>query len=129
MEYLVQIVLFIVIALLLKELFLDDLFSKQEKAPEKNYDDGGTYIVVEKKEHDFFGDKLAKNNPDKFHANVTEKRQQLDDGKIVGVNAAEAFYLLRNQKQQNLLVSEDGIMHWKDLKNAELNSKSCRIAL
>lgn len=74
-----------------------------------------------KKKQDFFGDKLAKNNPDKFHANVTEKRQQLDDGKIVGVNAAEAFYLLRNQKQQNLLVSEDGIMHWKDLKNAELN--------
>lgn len=75
-------------------------------------------ILTKKNEPDFYGTNLLKSDPENFMRKLEQKKQQLAKGESVGVNAAEAFYLIRNSAHKDLIVGEDGTINMKDLNNS-----------
>lgn len=74
-------------------------------------------VLPKKNSPDFYGTDLLRDDPQNFLKKLEHKKQQLANGESVGVNAAEAFYLIRNNAHKDLIVGEDGTINMKDLHN------------
>jgi hypothetical protein len=60
---------------------------------------------------DFYGLKAEEKDPEKFHANVARLQKKLENGEEVPVDAATAFYLMRNIQHHDLIVGETGTIN------------------
>lgn len=60
---------------------------------------------------DFYGIKAAESDPESFKTNVMILQEKLERGEEVPVDAAKAFYLMRNIQHHDLIVGEKGTIN------------------
>lgn len=60
--------------------------------------------------NDFYGLHKMRNNEKAFLKDVDEKEKILENGGQIGVNAAEALFLMRNNRHSDMVISEDGLL-------------------
>lgn len=70
-------------------------------------------IEAEKIKKSFTGTTEFENDPIKFFEELKETQKKLDNGEQVGVDAAQAFFLIRNYAHHDLITGEDGIIRLK----------------
>jgi len=67
---------------------------------------------------DFYGLRAEKENPELFKKIIEQKNNLLEKGNEIPVNAAEAFYLMRNIQHHNMIVGENGTVNLNVLKDS-----------
>jgi len=67
---------------------------------------------------DFYGLRAEKENPELFKKIIEQKNKRLEKGNEIPVNAAEAFYLMRNIQHHNMIVGENGTVNLNVLKDS-----------
>lgn len=109
------LIVYVVIFLIIKPEMELQALQKRAAAQKKE-----TAVLPKGNAPDFYGTDLMRNDPEKFLRKVEQKKQQLAKGESIGVNAAEAFYLIRNSRHKDLIVGEDGTVNMKYLENSDL---------
>ena len=92
---------------------------RKRKARKENKELIDVPIKNKMQELDFYGVNKLQANPDKFLLSVEEKKQRMERGEEIAVDAMEAFTLIRNSKHHNLIVGEDGKINFRKIKTAE----------
>lgn len=93
------------------------LRKKIKASEEKKRNSISPSVKKKKDEVDFLGTELLKNDPKKFLQNVEQNREKLKRGEMIGVDAAQAFFLIRTSSHNGMIVSEDGTINMKDLSD------------
>lgn len=119
MEVLGYLFIFLVIAFTAKSIFSTS-GTKRGSGVKGELMDG----PIKKNEvHDLYGTKKYQNEPDKFFTELVENQKKLDKGEDVGVEAAQAFFLIRNANSHNLVVGRDGKVNLKKMLSDEEKQK------
>lgn len=99
------------------------LRKKIKASEEKKRNSISPSVKKKKDEVDFLGTELLKSDPKKFLQNVERNREKLKRGEMIGVDAAQAFFLIRTSAHNGMIVSEDGTINMKDLSDlTDINS-------
>lgn len=111
------------VAFVLKKMVIDPEIELRNliKAKEKEKEDQKKFAAKKrnKQESDFYGIDKMREQPSAFLQTVEETRKRLNAGEDVGVDAATAFYLIRNYKHSGLIAGEDGVINLRTLENVD----------
>lgn len=98
------------------------LIESNHKRRTKKIDDINNNVDVTKtpvkKVNDFYGTDFMREHPEKFLQTIEQKRRHMARGEDVGVNAAQAFAIIRTSKHNGLIMREDGILNMRVLEGA-----------
>ena len=88
----------------------------KEKAEAKKNQSTNSNKVIQAPVHeepDFYGIDLMDRDPDKFLKNVRLKKEKMQKGEDVAVDAMQAFFLIRNFRHSGLIAGENGTINMK----------------
>lgn len=121
MQTVIYLLFFVFVAYLVKKLVIEpevQLRKKIQKANEQKKELTSSGPKQQKNEIDFHGTQLLKNDPKKFLQNVEDNKQKLKRGEAIGVDAAQAFFLIRTSSHNGMIVGENGTINMRELSDA-----------